>query len=108
MDIAVGQMRSILDFFQNQPVLDDNGGSEDNFVLVLTTRGRLRSKTARKVLETGQIGFAGVFEVNFRYRGDLVFNTDTLVAVDGVRYRIMDIDLINQVKHEWRLTLNDY
>lgn len=106
MDIAVGQMRSMVIFYQNFPIPDDNGGTEDNFVDVLRTRGRLRQNRGFKSIENGQMNFGEVDEVIIRYRGDLVIDSDTICDVDGVRYRIADVTVVDQIKHEVKIRLD--
>jgi len=106
MDIAVGQMRSLVVIYQNNPVPDDNGGTQDNFVEWLRTRGRLRQNRGFKSIENGQMNFGEVDEVIIRYRGNLAINEDTICEVDGVRYRIADITLVDQIKHEVKIRLD--
>lgn len=108
MDIAIGKMRSIVEFYQNSPIPNDNGGTDDNFSLTLTTRGMLRDRSGNKTIENGQIGFGAGFDLYLRFQAAYNFNSDTYVVVDGQKYRINDISLIDQIKHEYKLRLGTF
>jgi hypothetical protein len=108
MDIGIGSMRSVVVFYQNNPVSNDNGGTDDVFTEAVKTRGQLRENSGRKQLENGELGFNKSFTLYIRYQGAYQFTVDTRVDIDGIAYRINNIQLINQIRHEYKLSLSAF
>ena len=106
VNIAIGEMRSVVLFEQNTPVDNGSGGQEDNFIELLTTRGRLRKNKGYKDIEQGDVVFDKGYELICRWRSDLVINKDTRVTIRGEHYRITDHELVDEIKHWYKFLLS--
>lgn len=103
---TIGEMRNIVKVFQNQPVDNATGGQQDNFVLLLSTRGKLTKISGRKNIEAGAIQYEKGYQLTIRFQQAITFYSDTRVNVDGTDYMITDWSLENEIRHLYNLTLN--
>lgn len=104
-DFAIGQMRSSVAFYSNSPAANDSGGHTDNWVLMVTTRGRLRNNSGSKMNEQGQVVFDDSYELICRYEADLVIDPKAKIIIDSNSYRIKYFKLIDEIKHLYQLIL---
>lgn len=103
---SVGEMRKVGTFRKNVPVSDGAGGQKDSFTDVITVRGKLSKQSGRKALEQGEfVGNKG-YEWICRYNSVLVPDTETIIVIDGLQYRVNDWELIDEIKHFYRFTLS--
>lgn len=103
---GIGQMRSVVIFQVNQPMDNDSGGQDDNFISSVTTRGWLTKKIGKKGIENGAMQFSKSYVLYCRYQSDILLNSDTRVVVDGRPYLIEDWELQGEIKHLYIFTLN--
>jgi hypothetical protein len=105
-DFTIGQMRSSVVFMSNTPIPNDSGGRDDNWNATLTTRGRLRKDTGRKLNEQGEVIFNKDYELILRYQAAIVIDSKGKVVVNSVDYRIKDFTKIDEINHIYRLILS--
>ena len=98
-DFTIGQMRSKVVFYSNNPVKNDTGGLSDNWSILLTTRGRLRRDSGRKINEQGEIIFSKDYELICRYQNALTIDPKGKILIDGAGYRIKDFRLMDEIRH---------
>ena len=102
----IGEQRSIVEMYENKPVDNESGGQQDNFVLLLKTRGKLTKINGNKSIEAGSLQFDKGYQLITRFQNAIIFNSDTRVKVDGVDYMITDWYLETEIKHLYVITLN--
>lgn len=105
---SIGEMRQVAIFLQNSPVIDGAGGQTDNFVTLLQCRGKLRPKGGMKKLENGEFVLQHGWTFECRFQNTLTINSDTILQISGVKYRISDFQLIDNLKHFYSFTLTNY
>lgn len=113
MKLSIGQMRSVVVFRQNNPIISASTsraavttGQNDVYADILTTRGRLRAKSDRVAIDLGLVAGESTFELYCRF--DSVFNgvkVNDKVVVDGEQYTIKAITIIDQIKHWYKFDL---
>lgn len=106
MATNIGDMRSIVKVMQNQPIDNVSGGQDDNFVVVLTTRGKLARNSGRKGIEAGNLQFDKSFKLETRFQTALTINKDLRMNIDGKDYLIVDWYLGDEIKHWYYFILN--
>jgi len=104
-NITIGEMRQVGTFKQNQPIDNVSGGQSDNYVTLLTCRGRLRKRSGKKISEQGELMIDQNYEWVCRYQGNLVINTDTALFIGGIMYRINDYEKVDQLNHFYRFNI---
>jgi len=103
---TIGEFRHVGIFQKNQPADNDSGGQDDNWVNIVTTRGRLEKTKGGKGIEEGSLQFNKSYVWICRYQSDLVIDQDTRLMIDGHPYQIMDFELENQIRHIYIFNLN--
>lgn len=99
-------MRQTGTFMKNEPINDESGGQSDNYVALLTCRGRLRKMKGGKALEQGAFVMNKGYEWICRYQAAIVIDTDTAIQINGQMYRITDWEMVDEIPHFYRLTLS--
>lgn len=106
MATSIGEMRSVVKVMQNQPTENASGGTDDNFIVMLTTRGKLTRNSGRKDIEAGNVQFDKSFKLQIRFQIGLVINKDLRMNIDGTDYMIVDWYLDEEIKHWYNFILN--
>lgn len=107
MNPTIGEMRERVEFQQNQPINNASGGQDDNFVTLLSCRGKLRQRSGTKKLEQGEIMIDTGWDLFVRSQVALNINLnfDTRVLVNGDVYRVNQWLLIDQLKHFYKFDI---
>lgn len=106
MATSIGEMRSVVKVMQNQPIDNTSGGQDDNFIVLLTTRGKLTRNSGRKGIEAGNLQFDKSFKLETRFQVAFAINKDLRISVDDTDYMIVDWYLDNEIKHWYNFILN--
>ncbi len=106
VDFSSGQMRTVAVFYSNEPVANDSGGRDDNWVQVTSTRARLRQDRGKKTNEQGQIIFNKDFQLVCRFKRDITPDAKWKVKIDGEDYRIINFVLYNEIKRWFIFSLS--
>ncbi len=102
----IGEMRKVGTFLRNNPVANSSGGQDDNYVDIATVRGQLIKQSGRKAFEQGEFVNNKNYEWYCRYSINIVVDTDTILVIDGLQYRIADYEFIDEIKHFYKFTLS--
>lgn len=83
-------------------------GKNDNYVSLLTTRGRLRKKSGDRSLLAGLIESKETFELICRFQTTLEssLRSDVKIVIDGKIYTISSWEKIDEIKHWYKFLLN--
>lgn len=104
--ISIGDMRQKGTLRKNIPLLNGSGGSSDNYVDILTCRGRLRKQKGNKALEQGDFVINKGYEWICRFQTGIVIDTDTAWEIGGQFYRINDFEKIDELNHFYRFIIS--
>lgn len=109
-------MRSLVHFLENNATTSatterdvvTTGGLNDNYSLLLTTRGRLRKKSGNRGLDLGLIESKETYELICRYQNALEsdLQVDVKILIDGKLFTISSWEKIDEIKHIYRFELN--
>ncbi|MBA3830209.1 MAG: head-tail adaptor protein [Taibaiella sp.] len=97
--INAGLLREVIVFIQDTEVDTDSGGATDSYTTFLTTRGKLRKRSGRRVLEAGFELFDDGYELVVRYQATLLVELDknTLKVVNnGKTFTIASYEIQEQ------------
>lgn len=108
LSISIGEMKQKGTFRNNNPIANTSGGRDDNYIDVLTCRGRFRQQNASKSLEQGEIVQNKGFEWVCRFQSAIAINTDSIWVIDGQMYRISSWEKVDQSPHFYRFILNAF
>lgn len=106
---AIGEMIYTMVFSNPTQTSMYGGGTTATYVPFVTTKGSLRQRSSRKLLETGEVIVSRVWESECHFQPDLLSSIDekTRVSIDGMDMLILGIDRIDHKKFYYRFTLSN-
>lgn len=104
--ITTGDMRQSGTFQRNTPIPNTSGGTDDNYTDLLTCRGKLRQRSGSKSLEQGDFVQNKNYEWICRYQTALVIDTDTILVIRGVKYKILNFEKMDELNHFYKFTIS--
>lgn len=113
---SIGQMRTTVIFLSNNPTTSatatreavTTGGQNDVYSSSITTRGRLRKKNGNKDLALGLLSGQDSYELICRFQTAVnsILKVNGKVLVDSVEYTIQTWEVVDQVRHLYKIQLN--
>lgn len=103
---SIGGMRQKGTLRKNIPVIDQSGGSSDNYTDILTCRGKLTKLKGGKSLEQGDVVIGKGYEWICRFQPAIVIDADTAWLISGQYYRISDYEKVDELNHFYRFIID--
>lgn len=116
MVLVIGQMRSVVVFKTNTPVITatadreavTTGGQNDVYTTLLTTRGRLRKISGGRGLDFGLIENKESYKLLCRFQSALEYSitANMKVEVDNKGFTIDTWEKVDEINHLYEFVLN--
>ncbi len=113
---SIAQMRSSVQFLVNAATVNATtdreaivtGGRNDAYVVLLTTRGRLRRKSASRGLDFGLVESKESYELICRFQADLESNLriDVKLVINSKVFTISSWEKIDEIDNFYKFSLN--
>lgn len=113
--LTIGQMRQVVYFLVNTPTTSATTsrevvvtGKNDNYLVLLTTRGRLRKNRGSRDLSFGLVEQSETYELICRFQSTLESNlrVDMKIIIDQKTYTPASWEKMDELNHLYKFTLN--
>lgn len=113
--LTIGQMRQNVYFLSNAATVSatttrnatSSGGKNDNYSILLITRGMLRKSHGNRELSFGLVEEAESYTLICRFQTTLESNlrSDTKIIIDSKTYTIKSREKVEEINHLYKFTL---